>query len=67
MSPKKSKGFLAYILFIVFIVLGIWFVASQFSGKAKTTEYSEIIVHFDNYEVKSYTLDLGSGETRSPA
>ena len=62
MSPKKSKGFLAYILFIVFIVLGIWFVASQFSGKAKTTEYSEIIVHFDNYEVKSYTLDLGSGE-----
>lgn len=62
MSPKKSKGFLAYILFVVFIVLGIWFVASQFSGKTKTTEYSEIISYFDNYEVKSYTLDLGSGE-----
>ena len=62
MSPKKSKGFLAYILFVLFIVLGIWFVVSQFSGKTKTVEYSEIINHFDNYEVQSYTLDLGSGE-----
>ena len=62
MSPKKSKGFVAYILFVLFIVLGIWFVVSQFSGKTKTVEYSEIINHFDNYEVQAYTLDLGSGE-----
>lgn len=62
MSPKKSKGFLAYILVLMIAVMGIWFVMTRMSGNGKTVEYSEIISYFDNYEVKSYTLDLGSGE-----
>jgi len=62
LSPKKNKGFLAYIFVFMFAVFVIWLVMSKISGGGKTAEYSEIISHFDNYEVESYTLDLGSGE-----
>ncbi|MBE6860118.1 MAG: ATP-dependent zinc metalloprotease FtsH [Ruminococcus sp.] len=37
---------------------------SKISSNSKNTQYSEIITHFDNLEVESYTLDLGTGELK---
>jgi len=35
---------------------------SKISDSAAKTEYTQVIQHFDNYEVSYYDLDLGTGE-----
>ncbi len=62
MASKKSRGILPYILIIVLAVIAIYYVSSKLSENAPRTEYTEIISYFDNYEVASYKLDLGTGE-----
>ncbi len=62
MTPKKSKGIFTYILVIAVAFFCIYFVTSKMGSSAEKTEYTEVISHFDNYEVSYYELDLGSGE-----
>lgn len=62
MTPKKSKGFLTYILILAFAIICIFFIGTKFSEAAEHTDYTEVIAHFDNYEVSYYKLDLGTGE-----
>lgn len=64
MTPRKNRGIFAYLLIFVLAVMGVSYVMSKISDSGKKTEYSEIISHFDNYEVSYYTLDLGSGELK---
>ncbi|MGN0612668.1 MAG: ATP-dependent metallopeptidase FtsH/Yme1/Tma family protein, partial [Porcipelethomonas sp.] len=59
---NKNKGLLAYILVGALIIGAFFFIFSRVSDTGREEPYSEVISHFENYEVKSYTLDLGSGE-----
>ena len=62
MTPKKSKGIIPYLLIVVAAAACIYYASSKFSDNAAKKEYTEIIAHFDNYEVSYYDLDLGTGE-----
>ena len=62
MTPGKNRGALAYILIAVMLVVSVFVIMPMLSKSGKTTKYSEIIAYFDNYQVTSYTLDLGTGE-----
>ncbi len=62
MTPKKNRGILTYLLVVVLAIICIWYVFSKLSDSADKTEYTQVISHFDNYEVSYYELDLGSGK-----
>ena len=62
MTPGKNRGALAYILIAVMLVVSVFVIMPMLSKSGKTTKYSEIIAYFDNYQVTSYRLDLGTGE-----
>lgn len=62
MTPKKNKGILIYIAAVAMVIILITFIWPYMSQGGKDVKYSDIIKHFDNYEVTYYTLDLGSGE-----
>jgi len=62
LTPKKNKGILPYLLIVAIAAVCIYYVSSKLSDSAAKTEYTEVISHFDNYEVSHYKLDLGSGE-----
>ena len=64
MTPRKNRGIFAYLLIFIIAVFGISAIMSKISSNSKNTQYSEIITHFDNLEVESYTLDLGTGELK---
>jgi len=59
---NKNRGILAYLLIGAIIIAAFFFIFSRISSTGKEETYSDIISHFENYEVKSYTLDLGTGE-----
>ena len=44
--------------------MALVFFLPQLKGDSKGPQYSEIIQYFDDYNVKEYTLDLGSGELK---
>ena len=62
MTPRKHNGIITYILIILIAIGCIFFVSSKLASTAERTEYSKIMSHFDNHEVSSYVLDLGTGE-----
>ncbi len=62
MTPKKNKGVLIYVAVIVLIIFSITWIWPYLFSNNKDVKYSEIIGHFDNYEVTNYTFDLGTGE-----
>ena len=64
MTPKKSKGIGAYLLVVVLLLLGVFFITQNIGGKENDTQYSEIMNYFDDYDVKKYTLNLGSGQLK---
>jgi len=64
LTPRKNRGIFAYLLIFIIAVFGISAIMSKISSNSKNTQYSEIITHFDNLEVESYTLDLGTGELK---
>ncbi len=61
---NKNRGILTYLLVGAIIIGAFFFIFSRIAGSGKETPYSEIISHFENYEVESYSLDLGSGELK---
>ncbi len=59
---NKFKGVFIYLAVILLLVIGMVTMLRMAGTPEKHVSYSEIISQFDNYEVKWYTLDLGSGE-----
>ena len=59
---NRNKGLLAYVIVGAIIIGAFFFIFSRVTNSGKTEQYSEIIKYFDEYKVKSYTLDLGTGE-----
>ena len=64
LTPRKNKGILAYLLIFIIAVMGVSFIMSKLGDNTQKAEYSEIISHFEKYEVSAYTLDLGTGELK---
>lgn len=62
MTPKKNKGILSYLLVLGAAIFFVYFIMSKLTDASVSKDYSEVIKHFDNYEVAYYDLDLGSGE-----
>lgn len=61
-SNRNNKGIAAYIAVAAVLIVAFIWLFSQFTESGKKTQYSDIMKYFDNYEVTSYTLDLGTGE-----
>ncbi len=59
---KKSNGLWSYLLVAMVFIVAIGFLLPTLTGQQNKTQYSDVISHFDNYEVTEYTLDLGTGE-----
>ena len=66
MTPKKGqgRGIGTYLIIAVLVIVALVFFLPQMKGDSKRPQYSEIIQYFDDYNVKEYTLDLGSGELK---
>ncbi|MBE6859085.1 MAG: ATP-dependent zinc metalloprotease FtsH [Ruminococcus sp.] len=62
MTPKKNRGVFTYLLVCLIAIFCIYFVSSKLLGSSDKADYTEVISHFDNYEVSYYELDLGTGE-----
>ncbi|MBR6108013.1 MAG: ATP-dependent zinc metalloprotease FtsH [Oscillospiraceae bacterium] len=45
-------------------IAAIWVLLPALAGNQHKVQYSDIMKHFDAYEVTEYTLDLGSGELK---
>lgn len=61
MKPKK-RGVGTYLVIVAILIAALIFLLPNLKSSSGTKEYSEIIAYFDDYEVSSYTLDLGTGE-----
>ena len=59
MTPKKNKGIFTYLIIILLAIGCIYFVSSKIAKNSAKTNYSKVMVHFDNFEVSDYELDLG--------
>lgn len=58
------KGALIYLGIIILLIVGLVLTLQTLSKSEKPVNYSEVITFFDNYEVASYELNLGSGALR---
>jgi len=60
------KGIAVYILIIIGLSAMLYFGVRSFGGvpKKPPPSYSEVIEHFDSYEVEYYELNLGSGKLK---
>lgn len=61
-NNKNNKGIIAYIAIAAVLIMGFLFIFPKLMDTGKDTKYSEVIGYFDEYKVKSYTLDLGTGK-----
>ncbi|MDE6005087.1 MAG: ATP-dependent zinc metalloprotease FtsH [Oscillospiraceae bacterium] len=62
MTPRKNRGIAAYLVIAAILIFLAAYMLPKINDKKPEYTYSEIITHFDNLEVKSYTLDLGTGD-----
>ena len=62
LTPKRSRGIIAYLMVAVLLIFLAAWMLPRLNEKEPEYTYSEIMLHFDNLEVTSYTLDLGTGE-----
>lgn len=58
----KNKGLLIYLAFAAVIIFFMVYAISGLTMPSDEASYSDILGYFDNYEVKEFTLDLGTGE-----
>ena len=64
MTPKRSRGIVAYLVIAALLIFLAAYMLPQLNKKEPEYTYSQIISHFDNLEVTDYTLDLGTGELK---
>lgn len=62
LTPKKNRGITVYLVIAAILIFLAAYMLPRINDKKPEYTYSEIITHFDNLEVKSYTLDLGTGD-----
>ncbi len=62
MTPRKNRGVFTYLIFIVISIICIYLVISKMGNTGEQVQYTEVIKHFDDFEVAAYELDLGTGE-----
>lgn len=62
MQSKKFKGTLIYIVVLLLLVFGLVAILQSVAPKAPTPAYSQVMEEFDNFNVNSFKLDLGSGQ-----
>ena len=60
----KNRGLLTYLIIAALFIVAIWVLLPALAGNQHKVQYSDIMKHFDAYEVTEYTLDLGSGELK---
>ena len=63
-NKKTLRNLLLYLGIPIVLLIMMVSVYSNFSRPQKTYKYSEIIGYFQDMQVKSYSLDFGSGEMR---
>jgi len=61
---SKHRGTLIYVLIIAALIIGLISMLNFLSGGVKPENYSNVIRHFDNFNVSAYELDLGSSVLR---
>ncbi len=59
---KKNKSIFVYAIFVIIVLAAMVMLVRESTSTVPTHTYSEIMAYFDEYKVKSYTFDLGSGE-----
>ena len=64
MTPKRSRGIVAYLLVAVLLIFLAAWMLPRLNDKKPEYTYSEIMLYFDNLQVKEYTLDLGTGKLK---
>ena len=64
MTPKRSRGIIAYLMVAILLIFLAAWMLPRLNQKEPEYTYSEIMQHFDDLEVKKYTLDLGTGELK---
>lgn len=62
MSPKKNKGVAIYVVLLILVMIAAVALLRQSTKSNSEYSYSQIMSHFDNYEVSEMTFDLGTGE-----
>ncbi len=62
MTPKKSKGMLTYLAIAAVIITVLVLLIPTLEPATQTKKYSEIMEHFDKFEVTEYTLNIKTGE-----
>ncbi|MFR0880039.1 MAG: ATP-dependent zinc metalloprotease FtsH [Oscillospiraceae bacterium] len=63
-ANRNNKGIAAYIAVAAALIIAFFVIFPKLTDSSKDTQYSEVISYFDDYKVKSYTLDLGTGELK---
>jgi cell division protease FtsH len=61
---RGFRGFAVYILVIIVAVALFYFIVQGVTGSGSDTtkkSFSDVMVHFDNYQVEEYKLNLGNG------
>lgn len=61
MNRKSTKGLVTYVLFAALIIIILIIGLRGLMAPEDTTNYSDVIAHFDNLEVSEFSLNLGSG------
>lgn len=62
MTPRRNKGVFTYLFILIIAIFCIYFVSSRIGATVDSTDYTDVITYFDNYEVSYYELDLGTGK-----
>ena len=61
MQNKKKTVFI-YVAIMAILILGVYAMSTMLKPVSKTYTHSEIVYMFEDGLIKSYTLDLGSGQ-----
>lgn len=62
MTPRRNRGIVAYLMVAAILIFLAAYMLPRLNEKKEEYTYAEIMKHFDDLDVKAYTLDLGTGE-----
>jgi cell division protease FtsH len=64
LTPKRSRGIIAYLMVAVLLIFLAAWMLPRLNQKKPEYTYSQIMQYFDDLKVTKYTLDLGTGELK---